>query len=251
MAQLSGKCALVTGASRGIGAAIALQLAAGGARVIVNYQTNRKAADAVVAAIQSSGGWAKAVQADVANIAQTRALIAGAAAEYENLGARLDILVCNAGICVPKPLAEVDEPDFDLHFATNVKAVLFGAQAAAQAFGDAGGAILIIGSLNGKRPANGASVYSAAKAAVEAITISLAQELGPRGIRINTIAPGLTDTDMVNNFYKPEDLDAAAAATALRRLGTPADIAKAAAFLVSDDAGWITGDVVTASGGLF
>jgi 3-oxoacyl-[acyl-carrier protein] reductase len=187
----------------------------------------------------------------MASVPQTQALIAGAAAEFSDLGGRLDILVCNAAVCVPKPLAQIDEPDFDRHFATNVKAVLFGAQAAAQAFGNNGGVILIIGSVNGKRPAPGASVYSGTKAAVEAITIALASELGPRGIRINTIAPGLTSTDMANTFYKPEDMANFAAATALRRIGTPEDIAKAAAFLVSDAAAWITGDVITASGGLF
>jgi 3-oxoacyl-[acyl-carrier protein] reductase len=251
MPKLHGKCALITGASRGIGAGIARVLAADGAKIIINYRGNRDAAETTVAAIRAAGGWAEAMQADVANVAGTKALVAAAAARFAELGQRLDIFIANAGVCTPNPLDKLDEAEFDHQFNTNVKAVLFGAQAAASSFGNAGGVILVIGSLNGRQPAAGAAIYSATKAAVAAITVSLAQELGPRNIRINTLAPGLTHSDLVDNFYKPEDFEKVAEMTALRRIGEPEDIGKAAAFLVSDDAGWITGEIITASGGLF
>lgn len=250
MKSLSGKNALVTGGSRGIGAGIALKLAAEGARVIINYHNDQRAAEDVVSTIVSAGGWAKAFQADIANVSENRALAETAAAEFSNLGGRLNTLVCNAGICMPRPLEQIEESDFDLQFTTNVKAVLFGVQSAAKIFGNDGGTILIIGSINGQYPIPGEAVYSATKAAVASLTVSFAAELGPRGIRINTLAPGLTGTDMVRDIYKAQEVADTVARTPLRRLGRPEDIANVAAFLVSDQSAWITGDVITASGGL-
>jgi len=250
MGKLAGKFALVTGASRGIGAAIAKRLAAEGAGVIVNYHKNAQAASLVVEAIRAGGGWAEAMQADAGHVAGIQALVERAAAAAVAAGGRLDILVNNAGICEPNPLEALDEAQFDQQFATNVKSVLFGAKAAAAAFGDKGGVIVNISSVNGKLPAAGASVYSATKAAVDSITLALAGELGSRGIRVVAVAPGLTTSDMVEAFYTPEAKAGVVKLTALGRLGACDDIAKVVAFVASDEAGWITGEVITASGGL-
>lgn len=241
---------MVTGASRGIGAAIARRLAAEGARVVVNYRRSAADAERVVAEIRAAGGWAEAAQADVADVVQVEALVDGAAESLASAGSRLDVLVSNAGVIEPAPLDHLDEGQFDRQFAANVKSVLFGARAAARAFENRGGAIINVSSISSRMPVAGTSIYSATKAAVEAITVALALELGARGVRVNAVAPGATVTDMLRSVLPAEMETATASRTALGRLGTPDDIAKVVAFLASDDAGWITGEVITASGGL-
>lgn len=250
MGRLDGKGVLVTGGSRGIGAAIARRLAHEGAQVIVNFHTSARDAQQVVAGIIADGGWAQALQADVAERRQVQALVNDAAAQLSEIGGRLDVLVNNAGVAEPAKLEELDESQFDRQFATNVKSVLFGTQAAARIFGEHGGTIINISSVNGRMPAQGASIYSGTKAAVEAITVALARELGPRGVRVNTVAPGTTMTDMTRRVLTTELEAMAISRTALRRVGIPEDIAKVVAFLASDDAAWITGEVITVSGGL-
>jgi 3-oxoacyl-[acyl-carrier protein] reductase len=250
MRRLEGKGVLVTGGSRGIGAAIARRLAHEGARMIVNFHTSKSEAEQVVADIAVHEGWAEIAQADIANMHEVQALVSNAAARLTAAGGRLDVLVSNAGIAEPAKLEEIDEPLFDRQFATNVKSVLFGAKTAARIFGDQGGAIINISSVNGRMPAPGAAIYSGTKAAVEAITVALARELGPLGVRVNAVAPGTTATDMTRRVLTAELEAMAVSRTALRRIGAPDDIAKVVAFLASDDAAWITGEIITASGGL-
>lgn len=250
MGRLKGKGALVTGSSRGIGAAIARQLAHEGAQVIVNFRSSRLKAEQLVADIVAQGGWAEALQADIADMQQVQALVNDASARLAAIGGRLNVLVCNAGTVEPASLEDIDEAQFDRQFASNVKSVLFSAQTAARVFGEQGGAIINISSINARMPGPGYSVYSSTKAAVEAITIALARELGPRGVRVNAVAPGTTATDMTNRVVTAELAAATVSRTALRRVGAPDDIAKVVAFLASDDAAWITGEVITASGGL-
>ena len=248
--KLAGKGVLVTGGSRGIGAAIAGRLAAEGARIIVNFHISRREAEQVVAEIGACGGRAQAVGADIADMQQMQALVNNAAARLAEAGGRLDVLVNNAGIAEPAELEAIDEAHFDRQFATNVKSVLFGSQAVARVFGDQGGSIINISSINARAPGPGYAIYSATKAAVEAITVALARELGPLGVRVNAVAPGTTLTDMTRRVLTAPLEAAVVNRTALRRLGAPDDIAKVVAFLASDDAAWITGEVITASGGL-
>ncbi|WP_321897059.1 SDR family NAD(P)-dependent oxidoreductase [Burkholderia cepacia] len=250
MSRLEKKGVLVTGGSRGIGAAIARRLAKDGALVIVNFRTSTGDAERVVSDIIADGGWAESLQADVSNVRQVRTMVNEAAARFSAAGSRLDVLVNNAGIAEPAQLDKLDELQFDRQFSTNVKSVLFATKAAASVFGDRGGAVINISSVNGRLPTQGASIYSGTKAAVEAITVALARELGPRGVRVNAVAPGTTMTDMTRRVLTAELEELIVGRTALRRVGVPDDIAKVVAFLASDDAVWITGEVVTASGGL-
>lgn len=250
MGRLEGKGVLVTGGSRGIGAAIAHRLSSEGARVIVNFHRSHSAADQVVADIRVKGGWAEVLQADVSDLRQVQGLVSDASARLVAAGGQLDVLVNNAAIAEPARLENVDELQFDRQFATNVKSVLFGAQAAARVFGNRGGVIINVSSINGRLPASGASIYSGTKAAVDAMTIALARELGGCGVRVNAVAPGTTETDMTRRVLTPELEAMTLSRTALGRLGVPDDIAKVVAFLASDDAAWITGEVLTASGGL-
>ena len=246
MPTLDGQVALVTGASRGIGAAVALRLARDGARVFVNYRADASGADSVVHAIRAGGGRADALQADVSRVPDVRTLVDRAA----DAGGRLDILVNNAAICLPGTVDSLTEADFDGHFAANVKSVLFASQAAVPHLALRGGAIVNVSSVNGRRPAAGASVYSASKAAVDAITVALAEELGPRRIRVNAVAPGATDTAMLRGANPADAVASIGLQTPLGRLGLPEDIARAVAFLASEEASWITGQVLAASGGL-
>lgn len=250
MGQLEGKGALVTGGSRGIGAAIARRLASEGARVIINFHRSSQIAEELVADISAQGGWAEAIQADIADVREVKALVNDASTRLAATGARLDVLVCNAATVEPARLEQIDETQFDRQFASNVKSIVFGAQAAARIFGDQGGSIINISSINARMPGPGYSVYCSTKAAVEAITVALARELGPLGVRVNAVAPGTTVTDMTRRVLTAELEAATVSRTALQRLGTPDDIAKVVAFLASDDAAWITGEVITASGGL-
>jgi 3-oxoacyl-[acyl-carrier protein] reductase len=248
--RLDGRRALVTGASRGIGAAIARRLAAEGARVVVNYNTSAAPAEAVVADIRAAGGEAVAMRADMARVPDVERLVAEAAAWLGGL----DILVNNAGI-VSNPgignaggtFGKVDEASFDGVFATNVKAVLFGAQAAAPLMPDRLGAIINLGSLMTRQPGS-YPLYSTSKSAVMTLTVTIARALAPRGIRVNAIAPGPVDTDMmaangtqvVNSFI---------AAVPLGRLGRSEEIASVAAFLASEEASYITGETIPVGGG--
>ncbi|MBL8215095.1 MAG: glucose 1-dehydrogenase [Bryobacterales bacterium] len=246
MKRLDGKVAVVTGASLGIGAGIAERLASEGAAVVINYGRSKEAAEALVSRIQAAGGKAVAVQADIRDRGQVRNLIAAAVSTF----GRLDVLVNNAGVYEFRPLAAVDDTHHDRQFDTNVKALLFATQEAVKVFGDNGGSIINISSVVGASPVANGSVYSATKAAVDAITKGLAMELGPRKIRVNAIAPGLVLTEGQDKMEGTMEFrQYVLSQTPLGRLGTPADIAGAVAFLASDDAEWTTGQVLAVAGG--
>jgi 3-oxoacyl-[acyl-carrier protein] reductase len=248
MSKLAGKVALVTGASKGIGAAIAKHLAAAGAAVVVNYASSKEGAERVVADITREGGRAVAVQGDVAKEADVERLVAEATRAF----GRLDILVNNAGVYDFAPLENVTEAYVRRLFDVNVVGLLLASKAAARAFGADGGSIVNVSSIvSRKAPAN-ASVYSASKAAVDAITRSLAAELGPRKIRVNAINPSMVETEGVQaaGLAESEFRAQIEAQTPLGRIGQPRDVAPAAVFLASDDAGWITGETLVIAGGL-
>jgi 3-oxoacyl-[acyl-carrier protein] reductase len=247
MVKLNGKVAIVSGASKGIGAAIAEKLAEDGASVVVNYAKSAKLAETVVSRIKAQGGKAKAVQADVSRPAEARKLVEAAVGEF----GKLDILVNNAGVFEFLPLAAVHEEHFDRQFDLNVKGLLFATQAAANAFGDRGGSVINISSVASmSAPANG-SVYSATKAAVDAVTKSLAAELGPKKILVNSVLPGFTETEGVQAMEGSDQFRAHfVPQTPLGRAGQPRDIANVVSFLASEEAGWITGQMIPVSGGL-
>jgi 3-oxoacyl-[acyl-carrier protein] reductase len=242
---LTGKVALVTGGSRGIGAAIAAKLARDGAKVVVNYLANAEAARHVVDKIVLNGGDAFAVEADVSRIDAAEPLIAAVLHRY----GRLDILVNNAAVAFGGPVDSLVEADFDRLFATNVKSVLFLSQAAARVLDMRGGSIINIGSLAAKARPPQFAIYAATKAAVEALTGALAREWGALGVRVNTVAPGDTDTEMQRAAFSPERRRAAIERVALGRVGQPEDIAEVVAFLASDEARWITGETLQVNGG--
>jgi 3-oxoacyl-[acyl-carrier protein] reductase len=245
MTRLRDKVALVTGASRGIGTATAARLAADGARVIVNYSRSERAANEVVDSIRKSGGDAIAIRADISELDQIPPLIDQTLKEF----GRLDILVNNAAYSERRTLDEIDLDHFMRHFKLNVRGLLFTTQAAAKQM-TAGGRIINITSGIVRARVAGSAVYAGSKAAVEAFTRCLAAELGPRGITINSLAPGVTDTDMLKSSV-PEAVQASLVAqTPLGRLGTPRDIADAVAFLASEESRWITGEVIGVNGGL-
>ena len=247
MAKLTGKVAIVTGASKGIGAAIAEELAAAGAAVIVNYAASPQEAEKVVASIKAAGGKAKAVRADVSKPAEAKQLVDAAVSEF----GRVDILVNNAGVYDFLPLPQITEAHFDRMFDLNVKGLLFATQAAAAAMADHGGAIINLGSIASVEAPPGQSVYSASKGAVEVITRSLAAELGPRKILVNAVLPGPVDTPGTQAMADADQIKAMfLARTPLGRLGQPRDIATVVAFLASPEAGWLTGQVIQAAGGL-
>lgn len=245
--KLDGKVALVTGSSRGIGAAIARRFAADGARVVVNYAKSADAAAGVVADIQKGGGQAVAVRADTGNPADIASLFA----EVKKHFGRLDILVNNAAIMRRTFLAEVTPELIDAHFNTNVRGYLLCAKHAAEML-PTGGVIINIASAISRMAYPGAVVYTATKGAIDVMSRVLAMELGPRGIRVNVVAPGSTITDM--NSEKSGKTQAEAeqeiAMTALRRQGLPEDIADAVALLATDDARWVTGAWLDVSGGI-
>jgi 3-oxoacyl-[acyl-carrier protein] reductase len=246
--KLSGKVALVTGASKGIGAAIAKQLAAEGAAVIVNYASSRTGADKVVAEIAQTGGKAVAIQADVAKKADIDRLFA----ETKKAFGRLDILVNNAGIYEFTPLDQITEEHFHKHFDLNVLGPLLASQAAAKLFDSAGGSIINLSSLASTLAFPQASVYSGTKGALDAITRSLATELGPRKIRVNAIRPGMVETEGTHaaGIDGSEMQKQVQAQTPLGRLGQPDDIASTAVFLASADSSWISGETFVIAGGL-
>ena len=245
--KLAGKIAVVTGASKGIGAAIAKHLAAEGAAVIVNYASSKSSADKVVAEVTGAGGKAVAVQADVAKLADIERLFA----ETKKVFGRLDILVNNAGVYEFAPLDGITEAHFRKQFDLNVLGLLFTSQAAVKLFDSAGGSIVNISSIVSTLAFPNASVYSGTKGAVDAITRSLATELGPRKIRVNAIRPGMVETEGTHaaGIEESEMKKQVLALTPLGRLGQPDDIAGAAVFLASADSSWITGETLVIAGG--
>jgi 3-oxoacyl-[acyl-carrier protein] reductase len=245
--KLAGKVAVVTGASKGIGAAIARQLAADGAAVIVNYSSSKAGADKVVGEITAQGGKALAVQADVARKADIERLFS----ETKKAFGQLDILVNNAGVYEFFPLEQVTEDHFHKQFNVNVLGLILTTQEAVRQFGATGGSIINISSVASTSAPPGGSVYSATKGAVDTLTKSLAKELGPRKIRVNAINPGMVETEGVHaaGFIGSDFQRQAEAQSPLGRIGQPQDIATVAAFLASTDSGWITGETILAAGG--
>jgi 3-oxoacyl-[acyl-carrier protein] reductase len=246
--KLAGKVAVVTGASKGIGAAIASQLGAEGASVVVNYSSSKEGADRVVNQIAASGGKAVAVQANMAKQSDIERLFA----ETKKAFGRLDILVNNAGIYEFSPLENVTEEQFHKHFNLNVLGLVLGSKEAAKYFDGAGGSIINISSVVSSLTPPQASVYTATKGAVDAITRTLAKELGPRKIRVNAINPGMVDTEGIRaGGYAESDLrKQLEAITPLGRIGQVEDIAPAAVFFASADSQWITGETLRIAGGL-
>jgi len=245
--KLSGKVAVVTGASKGIGAAIAKHLAAEGASLVVNYASSKIGADKIVAEITSAGGKAVAIQADIAKKADIERLFV----ETKKAFGRLDILVNNAGIYEFSPLEGITEEHFHKQFNLNVLGLILVSQAALKLFDSAGGSIINTSSVASTLGFPNASVYGGTKGAVDAITRSLATELGPRGIRVNAIRPGMVETEGTHAAgIAGSDMQAQVKAqTPLGRTGQPQDIAGAAAFLASADSSWITGETLVISGG--
>lgn len=246
--RLSNKVAVVTGGSKGIGAGIARRLAAEGASVIVNYSTDQAGAEKVVAAIVAANGKAVAVQGNVTEANDVERIFATAIREF----GRLDILVNNAGIYRFHAIEDISESEYRSHFDTNVLGLLRATQAAVARFGAEGGSIVNIGSVASRQATASATIYTATKAAVDAITRTLSKELGPRKIRVNSVNPGPVETEGTHaaKIIGSEMERAFVAMTPLGRLGQPDDIAPVVAFLASEDARWITGETIVVSGGL-
>jgi 3-oxoacyl-[acyl-carrier protein] reductase len=245
--KLTGKVAVVTGASKGIGAAIAEEFAREGASVVVNYSSSGTEAEAVVKKIKAAGGKAKAVRADVSKPVEAKELVKAAVDEF----GKVDILVNNAGVYEFLPLEAITEQHFDRMFDLNVRGLVFATQAAAGAFGEAGGSVINISSVASLLAPPFASVYSATKGAVDVLTKSLAAELGPKKVRVNALLPGPVETEGTKNMAEFEPMVAQTLPrTPLGRVGQPHDIATVASFLASEDAGWITGQIIQAAGGL-
>lgn len=245
--KLSGKVAVVTGASKGIGVGIARHLAAAGAAVVVNYASSREGAERVVADILRNGGKAVAVQGDVSRQPDIDRLFA----ETKKAFGRVDILVNNAGVFEFKPLQEITAEHFHRQFDLNVLGLILTTRKAAEYFDATGGAVINISSVAGLSPLPGGAVYSATKAAVDAVTKSLARELGARRIRVNSLNPGMVETEGVHStgIFDSEWPAQIAAQTPLGRIGQPDDIGRVAVFLASDESGWVTGETLAVSGG--
>jgi 3-oxoacyl-[acyl-carrier protein] reductase len=247
MSKLEGKVAIVTGASKGIGAAIATALGAAGASVVVNYASSKDGADAVVAKIVAAGGQAVAVKGDVSRAADAQAIVDAAVARF----GRLDVLVNNSGVYDFAPLEAITEESFHKHFNVNVLGLLLTTQAAAAHLGE-GASVINIGSVVTRITPPGSAVYTGTKGAVDAITGVLARELGPRKIRVNALNPGMVETEgsRAAGFVGSEFQDHTVAQTPLGRIGQPDDIASIAVFLASNDSYWLTGEQLYAGGGL-
>lgn len=247
--KLAGKTALVTGASKGIGAAIAQHLAAAGASVVVNYASSKAGADAVVAAITAAGGKAVAIQGDVARPGDITRLVAESVAAF----GKLDILVNNAGVYEFAPLEAITPEHYHRQFNINVLGLLLTIQAAVKHFPATGGSVINVGSVVTDLTPAMSAVYTGTKGAVDAITGVLAKELGPKNIRVNALNPGLTITEGTHTggIAGSEMEKNAVKNTPLGRAGRPDDIAKAAVFLASDDSGWVTGDKLRVGGGIY
>ncbi|HET9839933.1 MAG TPA: glucose 1-dehydrogenase [Candidatus Angelobacter sp.] len=248
MSDLKGKVAIVTGASKGIGAGIAKKLGAAGAAVAVNYASSKEGAELVVKEINSNGGHAIAVQGDVSRSADVKRLFA----ETKKAFGKLDILVNNAGVYELHPLEEVTEEEFHRVFNTNVLGLIQATREAVKYFGPKGGSVINIGSVVSTLTPPNSVVYTATKGAVDAVTRVLANELGPRKIRVNSINPGGVDTEgtrsagIVGSDFEKQIV----AQTPLGRFGQPDDIGPVAVFLASEASGWLTGELLAASGGL-
>lgn len=250
MSKLNSRIALVTGASKGIGAGIATGLAAAGASVVVNYAADRAGADAVVEAITAAGGQALAVQGNVSIPADVTRLLA----ETRTAFGPLDILVNNAGVYLPMELESVTEQEFHREFNTNVLGPLLMIRESLKHFGPNGGSVINIGSAASQTCPPNYSIYAASKSALDAVTRVLARELAARGIRVNSINPGATlseGTQSAGLYGVGSEFEKhLISVTPLGRIGTPSDIAPIAVFLASDDSAWLTGEVILASGGL-
>jgi 3-oxoacyl-[acyl-carrier protein] reductase len=248
MAKLTGKIAVVTGASKGIGAGIAKELAAQGATVVVNYASSKEGAEKVVGEIVAAGGKAVAIGGSVAVAADISSLFASVKQQF----GKIDILVNNAGVYSFAPLEAITADEIDRIYNTNVKGLLLTTQAAGPLFPAEGGSIINIGSVVSEIASPYSAVYSSSKGAVDVITKVLAKELGPKNIRVNAVNPGLTITEGVQTAgFEGSDFEKEAVKnTPLGRVGKPQDIATVVAFLASDDAGWVTGALLQAGGGL-
>jgi 3-oxoacyl-[acyl-carrier protein] reductase len=244
MGQLDGKAALVTGGSRGIGAAIVRRLAADGALVTFTYASSSGAADEVVSAVKEAGGQAVAVQADQSDVASLSSVL-----DTASVDGGLDILVCNAAQAQVKPIADVTEDDFDQLMAVNLKGPYFAIKKAGEILRD-GGRIITVSTLNTALPAPGISLYAASKAGLEQVTKIAAREYGARGITANVVSPGATDTDMFRDANSPEIAEMLVGMTPLGRVGEPEDVADVVAFLAGPDGRWLTGQNLRATGGL-
>lgn len=247
MNLLTGKVAIVTGASKGIGAGIAKALCAEGASVVVNYASSKKGADQVLSELAECGCNAIAVQANVADPEDVQRLFA----ETKKAFGQLDVLVNNAGVFKFDPLEAITATEFHREFSVNVLGPILTIQEAIRVFGFEGGSVINISSIVGSHSQPNAVLYSATKAALGNLTQGLAAELGPRKIRVNAIAPGYTRSEgtEAEGLYSEQNLQRLASITPLGRLGEPADISAAAAFLASDASGWITGETIRVSGG--
>jgi 3-oxoacyl-[acyl-carrier protein] reductase len=247
MSNLKGKVAFVTGASKGIGASIAAGLAAAGAEVVINYATSKVGADKVVADIVAAGGKALAIQGDFSKPED----ITRNYAEIRNRFGKIDILVNNAGVYAFGAVEAVTAEEFHRQFNLNVLGLLLSVKEASPLFGAQGGSIINIGSLVASMAGAYTSVYSATKGAVDSITVALSKELGPRQIRVNSLNPGLIDTEgtTTGGYIKGDFADNAQKLTPLGRLGAPDDIASIAVFLASEESGWLNGQLIIAAGG--
>ncbi len=249
MNKLTGKVAIVTGASKGIGAAIAKGLATAGAAVTVNYSAGKEGAERTVSEITSSGGKAIAVQADVSKSADVKRLFE----ETTKAFGAVNVLVNNAGVFQFGPFEAITENEFHREFDTNVLGTILATQEALKHFPRSGGSIINISSIASENPVPNSVLYSATKGAIDTVTRALSKELGPRNIRVNTVAPGQTETEGTHRigFVGSPEADAGIAATPLgARFGQPHEIAPVVVFLASDDAAWLTGERISASGGL-
>lgn len=245
MSPLEGKTALVTGASRGIGRAIAERLGKDGAAVAINYVRSEAKAFEVVSGLESKGTKAVAIQADLSAVSNVRRLFDRT---VEALGG-IDILVNNAGLTIFKPVAQTTEEEFELLFSVNARASFFAMQEAARRMRD-GGRIINISTIGTVQTGPGSAAYSGSKAAIEQFSVALSKELGKRGITVNTVSPGFTETDNFNRVMPTEAKHHIAGSTPLGRIGQPVDIADIVAFLASDAARWVTGQNIRAAGGL-
>jgi 3-oxoacyl-[acyl-carrier protein] reductase len=247
MSKLKGKVAIVTGASKGIGAAIAKSLAAEGASVVVNYASSKAGADSVVAGIVAAGGKAVAVRGDVSKAGDAQGIVDAAIKQF----GRLDVLVNNSGVYGFGPIENITEEDFHRHFNINVLGLLLTTQAAVKHLGE-GSSIINIGSVVTRITPPGSAVYSGTKGAVDAITGVLSRELGARKIRVNALNPGMVETEGTHSagFIGSDFETGAVAQTPLGRIGQPNDIASIAVFLASDDSHWLTGERLLAGGGV-
>ena len=247
MNKLAGKVAVVTGASKGIGAAIAKSLAAAGASVVVNYASSKEGAEKVVADITKAGGKAVAVKGDVSKAAEAKGIVDAAITHY----GKLDVLVNNSGVYAFSPLEEINEEEFHRQFNINVLGLLLTTQAASKHLGE-GSSIINIGSVVSRITPPGSAIYTGTKGAVDAITGVLSRELGPRKIRVNALNPGMVETEGSRSagFIGSDFESGTVAQTPLGRIGQPNDIASIAVFLASDDSAWLTGEQLLAGGGV-